>query len=76
MHEVHSLQFTRGIEMKPLKASTKDRAEGKLREVAGALKEAVGEAAKNRRLQLEGRREKRAGKVQGVVGRLEKAIGK
>lgn len=52
-----------------MKASTRSKAEGKLREVEAALKEAVSEAAKNRDLQAEGRREK-------SVGRVEKAGGK
>jgi uncharacterized protein YjbJ (UPF0337 family) len=47
--------------VKQMKASTKSEAESKLREVEGALKEAVGEAAKNRDLQAEGKREKRVG---------------
>jgi uncharacterized protein YjbJ (UPF0337 family) len=47
--------------VKQMKASTKSEAESKLREVEGALKEAVAEAAKNRDLQAEGKREKRVG---------------
>jgi uncharacterized protein YjbJ (UPF0337 family) len=57
------------MRMKPMKASTKTRAEGKLREVEIALKEAVGEAARNRRA-------KKAGGVQGAVGHLGKTLGK
>lgn len=58
-----------------MKASTKSEAESKLREVEGALQEAVGEAARNRDLQAEGKRGKGV-KVQGAVGRVEKAVGK
>jgi len=47
-----------------MKASTRNRAEGKLREVEAALKEAVAAAAKNRDLELEGKRGKRVGKAQ------------
>jgi uncharacterized protein YjbJ (UPF0337 family) len=65
--------LTRGEEMK---ASTKDKAEGKLREVEGALKDAVGAAARDRELQVEGKTEKKVGKVQVAVGRVEKAVGK
>ena len=60
--------------MKPMKASTKNRAEGKLREVEGALKEAVGAAARDRDLELEGKREKNVGKVLGAVGRVQRAV--
>ena len=42
--------FTRRLKVKPMKASTRKRAEEKLREVEGALKEAVGAAAKDRDL--------------------------
>jgi uncharacterized protein YjbJ (UPF0337 family) len=52
-----------------MKASTRTKAEGKWREVEGALKEAVGAAAKNRDLQAAGKREKRVGKVQGALER-------
>ena len=62
--------------MKPMKASTRNRAEGKLRELEGFLKEAVGAAAKDRDLEVEGKREKRIGKVQGAVGRVAKALGR
>jgi uncharacterized protein YjbJ (UPF0337 family) len=44
--------------VKPIKSSTRNRAEGKLREVEGALKEAVGAAARDRDLEVEGKREK------------------
>jgi uncharacterized protein YjbJ (UPF0337 family) len=57
-----------------MKASTKNRAEGKLREVEGALKEAVCAAARDRDLELEGKREKNVGKVQGAVGRVQRAV--
>jgi uncharacterized protein YjbJ (UPF0337 family) len=64
------------LEVEPMKASTRNRAEGKLREVEAALKEAVAAAAKDRDLELERKREKRVGKVQGAVGRIEKAVGR
>jgi uncharacterized protein YjbJ (UPF0337 family) len=44
--------------------------------VEGALKEAVGAAAKDRDLEVQGKREQRVGRVQGAVGRIEKAVGK
>lgn len=59
-----------------MKPSTNDRVKGKSREVEGALKEAVGEAAKNRDLEIRGKVEKNVGKAQGALGRAEKAVGK
>ena len=46
--------------VKQMKANTRIKAAAKLREVEGALQEAVREAAKNRDLKAEGKREKRA----------------
>jgi uncharacterized protein YjbJ (UPF0337 family) len=59
-----------------MKASTRSKAEGKLREVEGALEEAVADAARNRDRPVERKREKRVGTVQRAVGCLEKAVGK
>ena len=42
-----------------MKLSTMNKAESKLREVEGSLKEAIGEAARNRNLELEGKRNER-----------------
>ena len=58
-----------------MKSSTKDKAEGKLHEVKGGLKEKAGRAGNNPRMEDEGRDEKNAGKVQKVVGKIEKALG-
>lgn len=59
-----------------MKASTMDRARGKLREVEGALKEAIGAAARDRDLELKGKLQKNVGKAQGALARVEKAVGK
>ena len=59
-----------------MKTSTWNRAQGKLREVEGALKEAVGAAARNRNLDVDGKFEKRVGKVQGAMGPMPRAVGK
>ena len=64
------------VVVKFMKPSTNDRVKGKLREVEGALKEAVGAAAKDRDLQIRGKVEKNVGKAQGALGRVEKAVGK
>jgi uncharacterized protein YjbJ (UPF0337 family) len=59
-----------------MKTSTWNRAESKLREVEGALKEAVGAAARNRNLDVDGKFEKRVGKIQGAMGPMQRAVGK
>lgn len=55
--------------------STQDRTEGKIHEVKGAIKETVGKATSNPDLEDQGNTEKIAGKVQGAIGRVEKAVG-
>ncbi len=58
-----------------MKASTKDKAEGKIHEVKGKIKEEVGKVTNNPNLEVSGNAEKKAGKVQKWVGRAEKAVG-
>jgi uncharacterized protein YjbJ (UPF0337 family) len=57
-------------------ARTRIRAEEKLREVEGALKEAVDVAARDRDLRLERKVEKKVGRLQGAAGPVEKAVRK
>jgi uncharacterized protein YjbJ (UPF0337 family) len=57
------------------KPSTNDRAAGKLHEVKGAIRQKAGELTKNPNLEADGSAEKNAGKVQNVVGKIEKAVG-
>ena len=59
-----------------MKPSTKDRAKGTIREVKGKVKEQVGRATNNRRLEAEGQIERIGGKVQKKIGQLEKVLGK
>jgi len=59
-----------------MKNSTKDQVEGKLHELKGSIKEAVGKISDNPKLEGEGTGEKIAGKVQGKVGQVEKVLGK
>jgi uncharacterized protein YjbJ (UPF0337 family) len=59
-----------------MKDSTKDQAEGKMHEVKGGVKQAVGHAVGNPDLEAEGQGEKAAGKVQKKVGQVEKVIEK
>lgn len=56
--------------------STKDQAEGKFHEVKGKVKEKVGRATNNPRLEDEGTDEKVAGKVQKKIGQVEKVFEK
>ena len=57
------------------KPSTQDKTEGKLHEVKGGIKEAVGKATNDPDLEVSGKAEQRAGKAQKWIGRAEKAIG-
>ena len=59
-----------------MKRSTNDKVAGKLHEIKGAIKAKVGVVTKNENLEAEGNAEKLTGKVQGVIGRVEKAVGK
>ena len=56
-----------------MKPSTIDNAEGKFHQVKGKVKEKAGQLTNNRDLEAEGTVEKVAGKVQGIIGRVEKA---
>lgn len=56
-------------------SSMKDRAEGKLHQVNGKIKENAGRLIGNQELEADGRRENLSGKVQDKVGQVEKALG-
>ena len=58
-----------------MKLSTQDKTQGKVHEVKGAIKQTAGKLAGNPNLEANGRAEKNAGKVQYVVGKVEKAVG-
>jgi uncharacterized protein YjbJ (UPF0337 family) len=58
-----------------MKPSMEDKTTGKLHEVKGAVKKKVGELTGTPGLEDEGRAEKDAGKIQGWVGKVEKAVG-
>ena len=57
------------------KPSTQDETAGKFHELKGAVRQKAGELTKNSRLETDGMAEKNAGKVQNVVGKIEKAVG-
>jgi uncharacterized protein YjbJ (UPF0337 family) len=59
-----------------MKKSTKDQATGKYHELKGNVKQKVGSATNNLRLQAEGLGERLAGKLQGAAGKAEKVIEK
>jgi len=59
-----------------MKPSTKDKAEGKFHEMKGNVKEKAGRLTNNPGLEAEGTVEKAAGKVQGIIGQVEKALEK
>ena len=52
----------------------KDRIKGTVEQAKGALKEAVGKAAGDGKLEIEGRNEKAAGKVENAVGGVKDAL--
>jgi uncharacterized protein YjbJ (UPF0337 family) len=58
-----------------MKASTKDQTKGKLHEVKGNIREKIGKATNDPDLEVSGKAEKKAGKVQELIGRAEKAVG-
>jgi len=58
-----------------MKPSTEDKTTGNLHEVKGAIKQKAGEITENLNLEADGIAEKNAGKVQNVVGKIEKAVG-
>jgi uncharacterized protein YjbJ (UPF0337 family) len=59
-----------------IKPSTENQIEGKVHEVKGTIKEAVGELTNDSDLEGEGLGEKIAGKIQNKIGLVEKAIEK
>jgi uncharacterized protein YjbJ (UPF0337 family) len=60
------------ITMKP---HTKDQAEGNLHEVKGNIKEVVGKATNDPKLEISGKTEKKAAEAQKIIGQVEKANG-
>jgi uncharacterized protein YjbJ (UPF0337 family) len=59
-----------------MKPSTRDQVEGKLHEIKGTVKEAVGQVTNNPHLMNEGQAEKLAGTVQKKVGQVKKVFEK
>jgi uncharacterized protein YjbJ (UPF0337 family) len=59
-----------------MKSSTKDKAEGVVKEATGKLKEKVGDAMGDARMRDRGTAEKVSGKVQRKVGDIKKVFSK
>jgi len=58
-----------------MKKSTKDKAKGKFHEVKGKVKQTIGRATNNPRLEAEGQGESVGGKVRKKIGQAEKVLG-
>lgn len=58
-----------------MKPSTEDKAQGKIHEVKGKIKEQVGKVTNDPNLEVSGNVEKNAGKIQNLIGHAEKAVG-
>jgi uncharacterized protein YjbJ (UPF0337 family) len=58
-----------------MKSSTKDRAKGRAKEVAGKVQEKAGRATRNPRMEDRGAAAKVGGKVQRKVGEVKKVFG-
>ena len=58
-----------------MKESTEDKAKGEFHEVKGKVKEKVGRATNNPKLETEGHSEKIGGKVRKKIGEVEKVLG-
>lgn len=59
-----------------MKSSIRDKAEGTFHEAKGKVKEVTGKITDNPKLEIKGKTEKLAGKVQGKIGDVKKALGK
>lgn len=59
-----------------MKRSIRDKAKGTFHEVKGKVKERIGRATNNPKLEARGQVEKTGGKVQKKIGQLERALGK
>lgn len=59
-----------------MKSSKREKAEGKMHQVKGKFKEAIGIIAGNRNLEAEGKEEKTEGKTQEKLGQIKKLMDK
>jgi len=59
-----------------MQSSSRDKAEGKLHQVKGKIKEVAGKAVGNRDLEAEGKAEHVDGKVQEKIGQIKDVVEK
>jgi uncharacterized protein YjbJ (UPF0337 family) len=59
-----------------MKRSIRDKAKGTFHEVKGKVKERIGRATNNPKLEARGQVEKTGGKIQKKIGQLKKVLGK
>lgn len=59
-----------------MKSSTKNKAEGKMHQIKGSLKEGIGAAINDRELEVDGKIEVIKGKAQEKTGLVEKVLGR
>ena len=59
-----------------MKSGIRDKAEGTLHQVKGAIKEVAGKLSDNPKLQAKGTVEKIAGRVQEKLGQVKQVLGK
>ncbi len=62
--------------MNTMKSSTKDKAEGKMHQVKGKVKQSVGKVVGNDDLEADGKTENLHGKAQEKIGAVKKVVGK
>jgi len=58
-----------------MKLSTEDKTTGKLHEIKGTIKQAVGELINAPNLEADGRAEKNDSTVRKLIGKIEKVLG-
>ncbi|SDR73523.1 CsbD family protein [Opitutus sp. GAS368] len=58
-----------------MKSSNQDKAEGTVKNITGGIKEAVGKAVGNPRLEAEGKADKIEGQVQKKIGEIKQVLG-
>ena len=59
-----------------MKSSTKDKAEGKMHQAKGKIKETTGDAVGNEELEARGKGENLKGKAQEKTGDVKQVVGK
>ncbi|SMP73665.1 CsbD-like [Desulfonatronum zhilinae] len=59
-----------------MKSSTQDKAEGKMHQAKGKIKETAGSAVGNEELEAKGKGENLKGKAQDKAGDVKKVVGK